>query len=357
MAHVVPADSSTSTVPRIDTRRWLTLVLVLGGTFMTFFDLSVVNVAIPTVQRDLHASFAQVQFVIAGYALTYAVTLITGGRLGDIYGRKRVFMLGMAGFTLASALCGFAPSPDLLIGARLIQGLAAAVMTPQVLSIIQVTFTPEVRSRALGIFGAVVGVAAMLGQVLGGLIIRANLFGFSWRPIFLVNLPVGIGALAAATFLLAESRSATARRLDLGGVCIVTLGLFLLIYPLVEGREAGWPLWTWLCLLAALPVLVAFVAFEQWMTKKVGSPLVVLRLFRLPAFVAGLRVQCAFTCANAAFLFTLALYLQLGLHFSALAAGLTFGPAPVAVLIVAPLAGKLAADLGRRLIVSGIALL
>ena len=357
MAHVTVVDAPTPGVLRIERRQWLTLALVLGGAFMTVFDLFVVNVAIPTVQRDLHASFAQIQFVIAGYSLAYAVMLITGGRLGDVYGRKRLFMLGMAGFTLASALCGFAPGPWPLVIARILQGLSAAAMTPQVLSIIQVTFPPHQRTSAFGIYGAVLGIAAFAGQVLGGLLIRANLLGLSWRPIFLINLPIGIGALIAARSLLAESRSATTPRLDLGGVGILSAGLFLLAFPLVEGRDAGWPAWAWLCLAASVPVLIAFVQFERRVTARDGSPLVVLRLFRERAFVAGLLVALFFNAASAASFFTLALYLQLGLHFSALGAGLIFAPSALSFFLAATFSVKLIPKLGSRVIAIGLTIL
>jgi EmrB/QacA subfamily drug resistance transporter len=336
--------------PELDTRRWLALVVVVAASFMAIFDQFVVNVAIPTMQRDLHASFAQIQFVIAGYALAYAVTLITGGRLGDIYGRKRLFMIGMAGFTLASALCGLAPGPGLLVGARLVQGFGAALMSPQVLSIIQVTFPEGERSGALSVYGAVIGIASLAGQALGGFLIRANLFGLSWRIVFLVNIPVGIAALIAARPLVRETRSPTARRLDLGGVAIISAGLFLLTFPIVEGRDAGWPLWAWICLAASVPALVGFIRFERWKTARDGAPLVVLSLFRERAFDAGLWVAFLYGAANPAMFFTLALYLQIGLHYSPLAAGLTFAPAPIGFFLAASLSAKLVRRLGSRLV-------
>jgi len=348
VTQTVPADVATA--PELDARRWLALAVVVAASFMAIFDQFVVNVAIPTMQRDLHASFAQIQFVIAGYALAYAVTLITGGRLGDIYGRKRLFMIGMAGFTLASALCGLAPDPGWLVAARLVQGFGAALMSPQVLSIIQVTFPPHERSGALSVYGAVVGIASLAGQALGGFLIRADLFGLGWRVVFLVNIPIGIAALVAARPLVRETRSPTARRLDLGGVAIITGALFLLTFPMVEGRDAGWPLWAWVCLAASVPALVGFVLFEQWKTARDGAPLVVLGLFRERAFSAGLFVAFLFGAANPAMFFTLALYLQIGLHYSPLAAGLTFAPAPIGFFVAATLSGKLVRRLGGRLV-------
>ncbi len=337
-------------------RRWLALALVLGGTFMAVFDNFVVNVAIPTIQRDLHASFAQVQFVIAGYALAYAVTLVTGGRLGDIYGRKRLFLLGLAGFTAASALCGLAPGPGVLVGARLLQGLAAAVLTPQVLSIIQVTFPPQERARAFGLFGAVAGLAAAAGQGLGGLLVQADLLGLSWRAAFLVNLPIGVAVLLAARALLAESRSATATGLDPGGVALLTAALFLVAFPLVAGREAGWPWWAWACLAAAAPALAGFVAFERARTARGDTPLVVLRLFRARTFVAGLLVGLLSNAATAGFFLGLVLYLQLGLRFSPLDAGLVQLPGAVGFTLAATLMARLDARLGSRLVLAGLAL-
>lgn len=337
-------------------RRWLALALALGGTFMAVFDNFVVNVALPTIQRDLRASFAQVQFVIAGYALAYGVTLVTGGRLGDIYGRKRLFLSGLTGFTAASALCGLAPGPGVLVSARLLQGLAAAALTPQVLSIIQVTFPPAERARAFGAFGAVAGLAAAAGQGLGGLLVQADLLGLSWRAAFLINVPIGVAIVLAARALLAESRSASAPQLDLGGVAILTAGLFLVAFPLVAGREAGWPWWAWGCLLAAAPVLVGFVAFERARTARGDTPLVVLRLFRARTFVAGLLVSLLFNAASAGFFLGFALYLQIGLRFSPLEAGLVQLPAAAGFTLAATLMARLDARLGSRLVLAGLAL-
>src|ERR671937_668645 len=180
---------------RLNPRRWLALGVVLIAVFMQLMDISIVNVAIPSIQRDLDASYSQVQWVLAGYQLAFAVVLITGGRLGDIFGRKRLFLLGMTGFTLASALCGLAQNPEMLIGSRVVQGLAGAMMFPQVLSVIQVTFPPRERGTAFGVFGAVVGLATIAGPLVGGLLIQGNLLGLDWRPIFLVNVPIGVAAL------------------------------------------------------------------------------------------------------------------------------------------------------------------
>jgi len=341
---------------RADPRRWLTLAVVLAAPLMAIFDQFVVNVAIPTMQRDLHASFGAIQFVIAGYALAYAVLLITGGRLGDIFGRKRLFLIGMMGFTLASALCGLAPTPEALIGFRVLQGAAAALMSPQVLAIIQVTFTEKDRAKAFGAYGAVLGVSGALGQVLGGLLIRADIWGLGWRAVFLVNVPVGLIAVPTAFALLPESRAPLARRLDIGGVLIVSASVLALAYPLVAGRDAGWPPWTWLCLAASVPLLFVFVRFERRQAARGGSPLMDLTLFSDRAFRIGLVVLLIYAATSAGYFLILALHLQIGLHFSPLAAGATFLPDAVAFFIAASLSSRLIPRFGVRLLNIGFAL-
>ncbi len=340
-----------------DPRRWIALAIVLTAAFMQLVDISIVNVAIPSVQRNLDATYSQVQWVLAGYQLAFAVTLITGGRLGDIFGRKRMFILGMAGFTLASALCGLAQSPGMLIASRVLQGLMGAIMFPQVLSVIQVSFPPRERATALGIFGATIGVATIAGPLVGGLLIQANLLGLDWRPIFLVNVPIGIASLTAAAFLLRESRSADARRLDLGGVALVTAGLLLLVYPLVQGRELGWPRWTFLSMAASVPVLALFALYERRKKRRDGSPLVDLDLFRQRPFVSGLLLSLIFFMGISAFFLTFTIYLQIGLGFTALHAGLTTVPFAIFSAIASGASVRLAPRLGTRVLHLGTLLL
>jgi EmrB/QacA subfamily drug resistance transporter len=340
-----------------DPRRWIALAVVLTAGFMQLVDISIVNVAIPSIQRDLDASYSQIQWVLAGYQLAFAVMLITGGRLGDIFGRKRLFMAGMAGFTLASALCGLAQSPGMLIGSRILQGLMGAVMFPQILSVIQVTFPPRERGTAFGTFGATIGLATITGPLVGGLLIQADLFGLEWRPIFLVNVPIGIVALAAAARYLVESKAPQALRPDLVGVGIVTSGLLLLVYPLVQGRELGWPLWTFLSMAAAVPVLALFAAYERRKKAADGSPLVDMALFRQRAFVAGLLVAGIFFMGIPAFFLTFSLWLQIGLGFTALHAGLTGAPFAVGSALASAASIRLAPRLGRRILSIGSLLL
>jgi EmrB/QacA subfamily drug resistance transporter len=340
-----------------DPRRWVALAVVLTAGFMQLVDISIVNVAIPSIQRDLDATYAEIQWVLAGYQLAFAVMLITGGRLGDIFGRKRLFMAGMAGFTLASALCGLAQSPGMLIGSRVLQGLMGAVMFPQILSVIQVTFPARERATAFGLFGATIGLATITGPLVGGLLIDADLMGLGWRPIFLVNVPIGVAALAVASRYLVESRAPRALRLDPGGVAIVTAGLLLLVYPLVQGRELDWPLWTFLSMAAAVPVLAGFAVYERRKKALDGSPLVDPDLFRERGFVAGLAVAGIFFMGIPAFFLTFSLWLQIGLGFTALHSGLTGIPFAVGSALASTASVRLAPSLGRRILSAGCLLL
>ena len=340
-----------------DPRRWVALAVVLIAGFMQLVDISIVNVAIPSIQRDLDATYADIQWVLAGYQLAFAVMLITGGRLGDIFGRKRLFMIGMAGFTLASALCGLAQTPDMLIASRILQGLFGAIMFPQVLSIIQVTFPPQERATAFGLFGATIGLATITGPLVGGLLIQADLFGLEWRPIFLVNLPIGIAALAVAARFLVESKAPRALRLDPVGVVVVTAGLLLLVYPLVQGRDLGWPPWTFLSMAASVPVLAGFAVYERYKKALDGSPLVDMDLFRQRSFVPGLLLAGIFFMGIPAFFLTFSLWLQIGLGFSALHAGLTGAPFAVGSALASAASVRLVPILGRRILSAGSLLL
>jgi len=342
---------------QLDPRRWLALGVVLIAAFMLLIDISIVNVAIPSIQRDLHASYSQVQWVLAGYQLAFAVVLITGGRLGDIYGRKRLFLIGVTGFTAASALCGAAQNPAMLVGSRFLQGLMGALLFPQVLSIIQVEFAPRERGTALGMFGAAIGLATISGPLAGGLLIQGNLLGLDWRPIFLVNLPIGVIAVVAAVVLLRESRAEDAPRLDPVGVVLATAALLALVYPLVEGRDLGWPAWIFVLLAASVPLFAIFAAYERLKTRRDNSPLLVLDLFRERAFVSGLLLSAVFFSGIAAFFLTFSLFLQIGLGFTALHAGLTTIPFSFGTAVASAASTRLAPRLGRRVLSLGCLLL
>ncbi|MFJ5531625.1 MFS transporter [Streptomyces sp. NPDC093261] len=345
---------STRSTDAGDRRRWFALAIVMTAAFMDLVDVTIVNIAIPSIQRDEGASFSQIQWITAGYALAFAAGLITGGRLGDIHGRKRLFLIGVGGFTLASALCGFAADPEMLVASRILQGGMAAMMVPQVLSIVHATFPAHERGKVFGLFGAIVGLGAVSGPLLGALLTEWNLFGLEWRPIFLINLPVGIGAYLLGRRFITESKAPRALRLDLVGVALVTLGLLMLLYPLTRGRELGWPLWGYGSMAGALVVFGALVAYERRKAARDGSPLVELSLFRVKSFAAGIAVQTVFGIGLGVFFLVWTLYMQVGLGWSALRAGLTGVPFSLAVSTAAGMSvQKLVPRFGRKVLQAG----
>lgn len=350
------AETAAAPEAATDRRRWIALAIVMTAAFMDLVDVTIVNIAIPSIQQDLGAGFGAIQWITAGYALAFAAGLITGGRLGDIYGRRRLFLVGITGFTLASALCGFAVNAEMLVGSRLLQGATAALMVPQVLSIVHVTFPAHERGKVFGLFGAVVGLGAVSGPLLGALLTQWNLFGLEWRPIFLINLPVGIAGLILGRKFILESRAPKALRLDLVGVVMVTAALLMLIYPLTRGRELGWPLSGHLCMAGSLLVFAAFVAYEKHKTRKDGSPLVELSLFKVKSFAAGIAVQLTFGVVMGIFFLVWTLYMQRGLGWTPLRAGLTGVPFSVAVSAAAGMSVQLLVPrFGRKVLQAGAA--
>ncbi|MFX0574098.1 MFS transporter [Nocardia nepalensis] len=320
--------------PDLDPRRWIAFAVVLAAGFMDLLDVTIVNVAVPSIQTDLDAQYSQVEWIIAAYVLAFAAVLITGGRLGDIYGRKRIFLIGITGFTLASAACGFSSDPTMLITSRFVQGAMAALMVPQILAIIRATFPKEERTKAIAIYSGVGGSASAVGLSLGGLLVQWDLFDLAWRPIFLVNVPVGIAALIAATIVMKDSRAAavndglpvansTAPRLDPVGMVLAISAVLLLAYPLTEGRRLDWPTWTFVMIAAAAVVFGVFVAFERRRARTVGSPLIDLELFRSRPFTVGLASWLLFWIGLGGFFLVWTLFMQAGLGWSAMRAGLT----------------------------------
>lgn len=341
-----------------DRRRWFALAIVMTAAFMDLVDVTIVNIAIPSIERDTGATFSQIQWITAGYALAFAAGLITGGRLGDIHGRKRLFLLGIGGFTLASALCGFAANPEMLVASRILQGAMAAMMVPQVLSIVHATFPAHERGKVFGLFGAIVGLGAVSGPLLGALLTEWNLFGLEWRPIFLINLPVGVVGLVLGSRFITESKAPRALRLDLVGVALVTLGLLMLLYPLTRGEKLDWPLWGHLSMAGSLLVFGALVAYERRKAARDGSPLIELSLFRVKSFAAGVAVQTVFGVALGVFFLVWTLYMQIGLGWSALRAGLTGVPFSLAVSTAAALSvQKLVPRFGRGVLQAGALLM
>ena len=322
----------TLTEARPATRPGLILALLLTGQFMAILDVSIVNVAAPTLRSDLHASGAGLQMVIAGYTISYAVLLITGARLGDRFGHGRAFRAGLAGFTTASLLCGVAPTTSLLVTFRLVQGVGAALMMPQVMSLIQRTFAGAARARALSLYSAVIACGAVVGQVLGGVLVSADLFGAGWRPVFLVNVPIGIALLVLARRLPVD-RGERSRHLDPAGVFTLSASVLLLVVPLVLGHEENWPLWGWVSLGASAAMFALFVAIERRVSERGGSPLVSGRVLRAPGLVVGAAALFVAMINYGGFLFAIALHLQSGLGESPAHAGLVFAPAAIGFAI------------------------
>ncbi|MEU9035163.1 MFS transporter [Streptomyces sp. NPDC048352] len=305
------------------------LVVVLIAELMNALDGSIVHTALPSIQADTGASSAAVQWIPAAYSLTFALALITGGRLGDLFGRKRVFIAGTVLFTLASLLCGTATGPEFLVAARALQGAGAAAMVPQVMATIAVTFQGESQAKAFGMYGMIMSLGGVLGPVLGAVLTSADIAGLGWRAIFLINLPIGLATVLFALRFLPESREQQARRLDPLGMLLSSGGLLLLAYPLTVGGEKHWPTWSFVMLVAGALVLAAFVAQQRAKTRKDGSALVALSLFRSRAFAGGLAAQLVFGLVSGVFLLTWVLFMQSGLGLSP---G-QFAPASVAISI------------------------
>jgi EmrB/QacA subfamily drug resistance transporter len=351
MSNIWSDVSNSLTTP--DPRRWMMLPVILSATFMALFDFFVVNVAAPSLEHDLNAGQAALELIVGGYAFTYASGMVTGGRLGDLFGYRRLFLGGMAAFTLASLLCGLAQSPGQLVAARLLQGLTGAAMVPQVLALITSTFPAEERPRAMSWFGVTAGIGSIAGQVLGGLLLDADLFGLGWRVIFLINVPVGLVALVFAVRLLPHHRASRRPRLDPLGATGISGSLALILVPLILGRGEGWPVWTWVSMALALPVLVATLRWELRLARQGGEPLLDLTLFRNRAFAAGLPVNVAFMGFFGSFMFVMTLLLQGGLGLSPLKAGLTFLPLGVLFSVTSILGRTLVARYGLRVMTAG----
>lgn len=327
------------------------LLVLLTGIFITTLDFFIVNVAIPDIQTDLGAGATAIQWVVAGFGLALGSALITGGRLGDLAGRRRMYALGLAVFTVASLACGLAPSSGTLIAARVVQGLAAALLMPQVLGIINGVFTGEARAKAFTAYGLAMGLGGVFGQLIGGVLIQANLFGTGWRSIFLINVPVGVVTLALIRRTVPSQPRTTGTRLDVTGTVRVTLGLVALVLPLIEGRRLGWPTWTWASLAASAVLLAAFVLSQR----RSSAPLVAPSLFREPAFRVGSGLALVYTLAMASFFLYLALYLQQGRGLSALESGLLFVALGAGYFAASTRATAIAARLGRQVLALGAA--
>jgi EmrB/QacA subfamily drug resistance transporter len=333
--------------------KWAPLAVIMCGTFVFILDYFVVNVALPSIQRNLHASSGAVEWVVAGYGLTMASFLVCGGRLGDHGGRRRWWCIGLALFTVSSALCAVAPNPAFLIVARLAQGTGAALMGPNTLSILGVLYTGRDQVRAFSAYGIVLAVAATGGQLIGGALVNANIAGLGWRAVFWINVPIGVVALVVARRVVPESRSEHGGRLDLPGAALLTAALVAIILPLVEGRQQGWPAWSWASLACAPVLLGVFGWYLRSMARRGRQPLMDPAIFAVSAFRNGLIVQGLFCAAQAAGFLVLALYLQLGRGMSPLGAGGLFVVLAVSYVLTSFRAPALTIKYGRRVVAIG----
>jgi EmrB/QacA subfamily drug resistance transporter len=333
--------------------RWFVLAVVLGANIMDLIDATIVNIAGPTIRHDLGGSATTLQWLSASYTLAFAVLLVTGARLGDLFGRRRLFLVGSAGFTAMSTLCAVAPSPGVLIATRALQGAFGALLVPQGFGLLKESFPEEEMGKVFGIFGPAMGLPMLVAPVLAGALIDADLWGTGWRLVFLINLPIGIFAFATAAKVLPRVVTHAGRRLDLVGMALVGLGLVAIIYPLIQGRTAGWPAWTFEMLGAGVVLIVAFVIYERRRTR---DPLIEPGLLANRTYTSGIAVMLAFFGAFGGLFLCMSLFTQLGERFSPIHAGLTLTPMVIGMLLGMGLSFALVAKLGRHLIHGGIVL-
>ena len=346
--------TQTVTNERAGRLRWAVLAIVLVAEVMDLVDGTIVNVAAPSIRADLGGGSATMQWLVAAYTLSFAVLLITGARLGDLLGRRRLFVAGIVGFTTASALCAAAPSAGFLVAMRAVQGAFGALLIPQGFGMIKEVFPEEELTKAFAAFGPVMGLSAVAAPVIGGALVDASLFGSGWRSIFLVNLPLGVAGLIGALRVMPRTAGTKGTRLDPGGAVIATAAALALIYPLVEGRELGWPVWTFALLAAGVAGFGLFAAYERRHRERA---LIAPSLLRNRAFTSGIVVAVCFFSAMIGLNLVISLFCQIGEHFSPLRTGLTLAPFALGIALTAPVSYPIAQRLGRVSIQGGFALM
>jgi EmrB/QacA subfamily drug resistance transporter len=339
--------------PLDTSRRWWVLTIVVAAQFMFGVDAFIVNVAIPTIARELHASSAQIESVIAIYLIAYATLVVTGGRLGDIYGTKRIFIAGVIGFTLTSLWCGLAQSGPELIVARLAQGATAALMVPQVLATLHLLFSDNARSRAFGIYGIVLGLAGAAGFALGGVLVTSDIAGLGWRVVFFVNVPFGLFIAAAAWRIMPSVPRRPGTRLDVAGAVVLFVGLLCLIGPLLFGHDLGWRPWLWGVMIAGVGIIAAFLRLERAVARRGGMPLIDLALLSDHAFMRGLYAAFFFFSANLSFYLVMTMFMQRALQIPPLQAGLVFVPLALTFVVASRHCGVRARHRGTRVLIEG----
>ena len=334
--------------------RWVAFGAVITAAVMDLLDSTIAQVAAPTIRRELGGSYAVIEWVTAAYALAMAVGLLTGGRLGDIFGRRRVLLTGMAGFVLASAACAAAQSAGELIAARAVQGLLGAIMLPQVFGLIRDMFEAHEMGKAFGVYGPVMGLSAMLGPIAAGGLISANVLGTGWRMIFLVNVPVGLAALVLGARTLPAGVSSGARRLDLPGALLAGVAMFLLVFPLAQGHALGWPAWLFGMLAASVLVLAGFGWYQVRRQRAGRDPLVEPSVFRHRPYTAGIVFSVVFTGSLGGIVMIFNVFLQNGLGFTPWHSAVTTAPWAAGAFIGSAAGGIAMAKLGRRVLLAGL---
>ncbi|NTG48016.1 MFS transporter [Agrobacterium rhizogenes] len=334
---------------------WSSLAVLLTGNFLTILDLFIVNIALPDIQRRLHASNGELQLIMVAYSLTYGALLLNGARLGDLYGRRKLFLVGMAIFALGSLLCALAPSPWSLIGARAVQGIGAALLMPQVYASLRVLFEGDDRQRAFSVMGAVQGVAGAASQVIGGYLLVLNIGDIGWRLVFLVNLPVAFYALIAGKRMIVETRALASPKLDLCGAVLGTSALTLVLLPVMVGQEHHWPWWAIAAPLLSLPMFMCFAFYEARLARRGGVPIIDISLFKKKNFVLGVLAGFLFFSAIGSFSLSLTILLQVGLGQTALEAGTFFVPSTIVFFIGSLLSEPLAKRGEHRALFLGMA--
>jgi EmrB/QacA subfamily drug resistance transporter len=338
--------------------RWIAFGAVMSASVMELMDATIVQVAAPAIRDDLGGSYAVLQWMTAAYTLTLAVLLLIGGRLGDLFGRKRILVTGISGFTLASASAALAQSPEMLIGSRVLQAVFGAMMTPQLFGLVRDLFPPSEMGKVWGLFGPVMGLSAVIGPIVGGTLVDADLFGTGWRAIFAVNLPIGVAAaVIAARYVPSKPGAAGSTRLDLPGVALAGVGTLMLVYPLVQGRELGWPIWTRLLLAGSLPVLALFAAYQVRRKRAGGTPLVEPSVFAKRSYVSGIAFAVFFFGAMGGVMLSIGILLQVGLGYSPIHAALTMTPWALGAIFGSGFGGAFMHKLGRTILQVGLALM
>ncbi|HEY5248021.1 MAG TPA: MFS transporter [Dermatophilaceae bacterium] len=334
---------------------WQALGVLLIGMFMSLLDATIVNVALPTIRTSLNASEATLSWIISGYALAFGLALIPAGRLGDRYGHKWVFISGLALFTVASLACGLAQDGNQLIVARVVQGLAGGIYLPAVTAYIQLLFSGRTRGKAFAIMGAVIGVSSALGPLIGGLLIAGFGNTNGWRLVFVVNLPFGIAALVAASFLLPTGSESRGRSSGVDGIGLLLLsgGLVAILVPLIEGQDQGWPAWTYVSMVGGVALIAVFGAWEVRVARRGKSPLVPPHLFSHPAFTGGVILALVYFAAFVSIFFTISILWQAGLGHTALEAGVVSIPFALGSIVGASQSSRLATSIGRAVLVIG----